>query len=456
MLRRPRARAPRGLLIAATAASLWAITGCGHSARTLKLRTALDSGDPKGAIEAANDELDVKSGKELPADLAGDNALIVLDRASIQQSIAQWKDSARDLEAADKAIDMLDLARNAGDSIGEYVFSGSSGRYVAPPYEKLLINTLDMINYLELGDLNGARIEARRLSVMQKYIKDELKDPDNPILGLGGFLAGYAFEKSGNADEALHYYDDALKFSGFRSIKDPARALMTKSAYKTQRLTALGTEAAPLPPPLEDSGEAELVVVVGYGRVPHKVSNRIPIGLALTLFARDIHPTDAQAANKLATQGLVTWINYPTLAAGQGSYETPRAAVDSSYLQLEEAVDVSAQVRSEWHKIEGKIVASAITRLIARLAVGEGIQMAAGKDSIAGFIASLGAQATLAALDTPDTRSWETLPARVALTRVRVPAGKHTIRLEARGVSRSMSIDLPKGGWKVVSLMALR
>ena len=57
------------------------------------------------------------------------------------------------LRAADKAIDMLDLAHNAGDSIGEYVFSGSSGRYEAPPYEKLMINTLNMLNYLETRDL---------------------------------------------------------------------------------------------------------------------------------------------------------------------------------------------------------------------------------------------------------------------------------------------------------------
>jgi hypothetical protein len=444
-------------IAASAAASLCALTGCGgHTERTLKLRTALDQGNTREAIEACNEELDVKSGKELPNDLTGDNALIVLDRASIQQSIVQWKDSARDFEAADKAIDMLDLAHNAGDSIGEYVFSGSSGRYVAPPYEKLLINTLDMINYLELGDLSGAKVEARRLTVMQKYVAEQLNEPDNPVLGLGGFLAGLAFEKSGNADEALHYYDDALKFSGFHSIKDPARALMTQSSYKTQRLTALASDTTPLPPSLEEANEGELIVVAGYGRVPHKISNRVPIGLALTLFARDIHPTDAQAANKLAAQGLVTWINYPTLAPGQGSYETPRIVVDSKLVQVEEAVDISTQVRDEWHKVEGKIVASAITRLIARLAVGEGIQMAAGKDSIGGFIAALGTQAVLTALDTPDTRSWETLPARIAVARVRLPAGRHSIKLDARGVSRTETIDLPKGGWKLVSLMALR
>src|SRR3954451_8626094 len=107
----------------------------------------------------------------------------------------------------------------------------------------------------------------------------------------------------------------------------------------------------------------------------------------------------------------------------------PSCKLDEKFVQLEEAVNVSQQVRAEWKKIEGKVILSAITRLVARLAVGEGIQAASGKGSLVGFVASLGAQATLSALDTPDTRSWETLPARIAVARLRVPAGKHSIAI---------------------------
>ncbi|MGH7330433.1 MAG: hypothetical protein ACREJX_18955, partial [Polyangiaceae bacterium] len=286
--------------------------GCGgHTARTLAMRTALDAGDPHGAIAALDDELDVKSPKEMPKDIQGDNALLVLDRASIQQSIAQFQDSSRDFESADKAIDMLDLAHNAGDTIGQYVFSDSAGKYQAPPYEKLLINTLNMINYLERQDLNGAKIEARRLNVMQKYVADQLNEPKNSVLGLGGFLAGFAFEKSGDSDQALRYYDQALQFPGFDSLRGPVRAMLALSSYRTPRLSEI--EQDPMPPSEDSTNEGELVVVVGYGRVPHKISNRIPVGLALTLFASDINPNDASAANKLAAQGLVTWVNYPTL-----------------------------------------------------------------------------------------------------------------------------------------------
>ena len=184
--------------------ALSALEGCAsHSERTLPVRSALDAGDPHGAIFLLNQTMGVQGEGDLPADMGSDNALYVLDRGSIQQSIGRFDHSKSDLEAADKAIDMLDLAHDAKDSIGEYVFSGSSGKYQAPPYEKLLVNTLDMLNYLEQKDLNGARIEARRLAVMQKYVRDDLQEGENPVLGLGALLAGLTFEKSGQADEAL-------------------------------------------------------------------------------------------------------------------------------------------------------------------------------------------------------------------------------------------------------------
>lgn len=429
--------------------------GCGgHEARTVKVRSALDAGNGREAINALNEEMEVGSDKELPKDIKGDNALLVLDRGSIQQALAKFDLSKQDFEAADKAIDMLDLAHNAGDSIGEYVFSGSSGKYQAPPYEKLMINTLDMLNYLELADLNGARVEARRLAVIQKYYRDTLNQPNNPVLGLGSLLAGFTFEKSGETDEALRYYDEALGFSGYASLEESVARLASRGSYRSPRITA-ALEKHP-PGEAKDDDTGEVLFVVGYGRIPHKVGERIPIGLALTLFADALNPGDYAAANKLAAQGLVTWINFPTLAPGQGNYAIPSAQLDGRSIQLDEAVNVDREVRAEWKKIEGKIIVSAITRLIARFAVGQGIQTAAGRDNVVGLIASLGAQATLTALDTPDTRSWETLPARVAVGRVRVPAGRHRIAIDVRGWRRTQEIQIAKGGWQVVSLMALR
>ena len=420
---------------------------------------ALDEGDPRGAIVLLNQRMDVKSDGDLPTDMGSNNALFVLDRASIQQSAAQFERSQRDFEAADKAIDMLDLAHNAADSIGEYMFSGSSGKYRAPPYEKLLINTLDMLNYLERRDLNGARIEARRLAVMQRYVADELKERDNPVLGLGASLAGLTFEKSDQVDEALRWYDQALEFTGFASLKQPVKALMQRGMYRSPRLEDLAKSAGEPDRPLSETGEGEIVFVVGYGRVPHKLAERVPIGLALTWYSGALAPGDVDAANRIAAQGLVTWINFPTLGRERGGFALPSCVLDGHPVALEEAVDVTRQVRAEWKKIEGKVIVSAITRMVSRYAAGSIAGAAAGaasKNDLVGTLLSLGTQVTLTALDTPDTRSWETLPARIAIARVRVPAGRHAVRLTARDSTRALDVDVDKGGWAVVSLMALR
>jgi uncharacterized protein len=448
------ARTGLGALAALAVVALAALEGCAsHSERTLPMRTALDAGDVRGAIFYLDKEMEVATPADLPADVQGDKALFVLDRASIQQSIGEYEHSKADLEAADKAIDMLDLAHDAKDTLGEYIFSGSSGKYQAPPYEKLLVNTLDMLNYLELRDLNGARIEARRLAVMQKYLSDDLHEGDNAVLGLGGMLAGLTFEESGQTDEALRWYDSALQFTGFGSLGDPVRRLLQHGQYRSPRLKAL--ESAPAGPDPAAAGEGEIVFVVGYGRVPHKIPKRVPIGLALTWSAGAISPDNVKKANELAAQGLVTWVNFPTMGPERGGYTIPACVLDGHYVQLEEAVDVTTQVRGEWKKIEGKIIVSAITRMIARAVAGAGIK-AAARGSLVGELLSLGTQATLTALDTPDTRSWETLPARIAIARVRVPAGRHTVHIDARGVLRDATVDVEKGGWQVISLMALR
>jgi hypothetical protein len=237
-------------------------------------------------------------------------------------------------------------------------------------------------------------------------------------------------------------------------MTEPVRLLLPRGQYRSPRLKELAS--SPAPGALEDAAEGEIVFVVGYGRVPPKVAQRIPIGLALTWYADALAPTDAAAANSLAAQGLVTWINFPALGHESGDLVVPAALLDGREVPLEEAVNVTREVHAEWRKIEGKIIVSAITRMVARYAAGSAVQAASGNEKLLGALLSLGTQATLTALDTPDTRSWETLPARVAIARVRVPAGKHTVRLDARGVIRTTSVDIDKGGWALVSLMGLR
>jgi hypothetical protein len=416
------------------------------------MRTALDEGRPREAIHVLNNEMDVKRESDLPRDLKGDNALLLLDRASIHQALRAFHNSQRDFEAADKAIDMLDLSPKAMEDVGKYLFSDSVGKYRAPPFEKLLINTFNMVNYLEQGDLGGAKVEARRLAVMHKYLKDKMKE-EGVSLGLAAFLAGSAFAQADEPDVALHWFDDALAHPSLAFVKhDVARAVARGGSYRTKRIDKALAEAHGV-----SGSAAELLFIVGDGRVPHRVSVRLPIGLAVARVGMFLTPVTLG----MAGQGAVTWINYPTLEQTVPLTHQPVIKLDGVPIEPSAQIDLDGDVRQSFRRLEDVAIASAITRAVFRAAagtaVGVGVGAAAGKGgSGLGFLAGLITQAAMAAADTPDTRSWETLPARVVIARATVAPGTYRVSMASRGVSRAHTIDVAAGATKVVSLFALR
>ncbi len=440
-----------------TAAAIFLFAGCaGHEARVETALAALDAGQTDAAIGALDKELGVKAAEELPV-LEGDNALLLLDRATLLQAEQRFDLSLRDFNAADKAIELLDLSRNAADSLGRYLFSDDVGPYRAPAFEKLLLNSFNMVNYLGRGDLSGARVESRRLAVMQKFLKDS--GDTTSLVGLGSWLAGFTFEKSGNRPEALRYYEDALKYQRYQSLVDPLRVL-TRGEPTSKAIDELVAGAGALEPAAQ-TGEAELVVLVGYGRVPPKLPARIPIGLALTMVGMSMSREDSALGASLAARGLVTWVNFPRLGPARGSYSVPELTIDDRPATLEPALDVEKEVRSEWDKNEGTVVLAAVTRTITRLAASVAVEagtnaLAKDKSGLLGLFAGLATSAALTAADTPDTRSWVTLPSNVAIARLRLAPGPHTVVVRARGMGRSYRINATAGQWSLVAMQALR
>ena len=466
----------RSLSVAITALI---VAGCaGHSARTQEARSALDANRPKEALRLLNEELDVPDAKSLPDDVSGDNTLLLLDRSMVLQQIEDYTLSSRDLETADKQIEILDFSRGAADELGKYLFSDDTGPYKAPAYEKLMINTMNMVNYLVRGDLNGAKIEARRFAVMQKFI-NEHEDAGKSMLGPGSYLAGFTFEKNKRYDEALRYYDEALSYGDYTSLAEPIRRLSSKSGYRSPRirkLLGLDTDTAPAKAtpsaagapeaPATDSSSpdeptaqpasepCEILVIVNFGRVPAKIAKRIPIGLALTYASVALSPAQSDRANYLAAQGLVTWVNYPELGKARGQYDRPGFALDGQWQRLEGALAVDKAASSAWDASKGTVIAAAITRMLTRVVAGEVVRRASG-EGIEGALLSLLTQATLTATDTPDTRSWATLPARIAFGRVQVEPGTHWVQVQSRGEKRKKKLTLKPGQWAVVNLTVL-
>jgi len=450
--------------LAAFSLSLALATGCAtYSDRTRDARGAAQRGDLPGAEKQVNKLLGTRTSKDMPTKWKKDTALALLERGMILHAAGAYKLSARDLSVAEKQLELLDIARDGAGQLGKYVFSDSATKYKAPPSEKLVLNAYNLLNYLLQGDLSGARVEAKRFTVMHEYLTsyDRQGRPEGegdvvlPHGAFGSWLAGFVYERLGEHESALRYYDEALQARPFGTLVGPVQRLSALAGYRTPRIDAvlggMSYEAAAAP--------AELLVVVSVGRVPLKEARRMPIGAAVGL-AHAYVTGDSRVLERSALKMVV----YPELVASGALFETAEVRVDGQPVGLEIASDIQTEVITEYEQMKPKIIGAAISRLIVRAAVAEGAR-AAGNSSekggaIIGLLAALAAEGALLAADRPDTRSWTLLPGLVLVARVPVQPGPHAVTIAASGrggsETRKYDVDLPAGGYVVLDVTTLR
>ncbi len=452
-------RSPLRLILAAAFLSL--AGGCaGYADRIAAMHRALDAGDVDRALVEVNKAMGVASAKEVPAKLEGDVPVLLLERGTLLHARGDYELSERDWQLADEELEVLDIADPTAGKIAQFLYSDDAKHYVAPPHEKLMLNTLNMLNYLVQGDLRGARVEARRFTVSRDHLRESMGE-DTARTPLGSYLAGVTFEWSGRPREALRYYAQAL---GDRQpvgpLWDPVRRLVRHTGWAPAPLDEAmeGLE----PPPELPEGSGEVVVVVEAGRVPHRVARRIPIGLALTWVASDtaansMDPETRARAQSLAAQGLVTWVNFPELADGSQRIERVDVRIGGQVHSAPLLADVAQRARLWYERQRPLLVGSAITRLVTRVLAGLAVEKAsraAGASKGLAKLFSLATQGTMVALDTPDTRTWSTLPARYFVFRRPVPAGSWTIVVRAPGIGATAqrTVEVSSGGFAVISL----
>jgi hypothetical protein len=205
------------------------------------------------------------------------------------------------------------------------------------------------------------------------------------------------------------------------------------------------------------AGQAsEILVVTKVGRVPYKVPERIPIGLAVGLAGTFI-TGDTAILERSAFKVVV----YPELVPSGSLFDMAAVRIDGAVMAVDRAADHTTAIVREYEQLKPKIIGSAITRLIARAAVSEGARAAGNQSgSVVGVLAALAVEGTLVALDKPDTRSWTSLPGQVYVARAAVPAGAHSVEVTASGPGgrevRTIPVQVPESGFVVVDVTTLR
>lgn len=437
--------------------------GCAtYAERTAHGRASVAEGAYDAAVESFNRALGVDERDEMPRRLRSETALILLERAMVSQAQGYYTASASDLEEADERLEILDISSDAAGSVGKYFYSDSARKYHTSPVEKLALNSMNMLNYLAEGDLAGARVEAKRFTVMRDYLLEH--DPDALGGTAGAYLAGFVFERLGEPDTAIRYYDEALRAGDMATLAPVLSRLSRLTTYRGEHVervlaeqSASGAEAAKA---AKAAGRmpAEILTVVSLGRVPVKRPERMPIGAAIGLAGTYV-TGDLDVLGYAATKVLV----YPELEPAASVFTTAAVTVDGESKGVDLVGDFGAEITAEYEKLKPKILGAALSRMIVRAAAAEGAraagQQAGDAGEVLGWVAALATEATLVAFDKPDTRSWTLLPERVFVSRSTVTPGRHVVDVDLAGYAselRSFEVEVPPGGFAAVVVTPLR
>ncbi|MCL5282820.1 MAG: hypothetical protein M1376_23295, partial [Planctomycetes bacterium] len=245
------------------------------------------------------------------------------------------------------------------------------------------------------------------------------------------------------------------------SLREPILQLARRADYRGARLSAYLEKppAVPIepgeerPPGMEPDGE--ILLVLGLGRVPCKVPQRIPVGAALGIAGANV-TGDPAVLTRLALKVLV----YPDLAIRDNLIDGASVTLDGHEVPVELLNDLGAEIVREYEVAKPKIIGAALTRMIARAVAAEAVRASLRKeDESTKSLAALAAEATLVGLDTPDTRSWTLLPAHVYISRLGVRPGRHELHVTLRGriqQTRTIPVDVPSGGFSVTTIIEPR
>lgn len=464
-------------------------TGCAsYTQKMEEPRRAVSAGDPEAAVEKINRRLKVEQLDERPADIDGENTLYLLERATLLQAMGHYESASRDMIAVDQRLEWLDIQSDTTDRILEFVYTDEAGPYRAPPHERLLLNAMNMVNFMARGEHAGARVEARRFDLLQRFFLDDgSRKLIYDVLGLGNYLAGAAFEAGGDYRGAVRFYTLAHLYGVWPEIDDDRLLdLIALTGYRGAGLGELRPEADELLERARRQGRidrsayrgryrtGDTLVVVQTGLAPYRQAQRLSVMQALDRSRRSpyvsvhITPSTHQQAVQLYGAGVLTWLNTSTLSRhGLPPRRTPRLTVGHETFRLIAPLDIGAQVEEAWQAVNATALAAAISRAVVRAVAGRATQevtQAAARQSqalapyagVLGWVSRIALQASLAARDTPDTRSWTSLPEDIYLVRFQLDPGEHELGVSVGNNRDTRRIDIGSDRFQLVNFSRLR
>jgi hypothetical protein len=428
--------------------------GCGLKVQQhyVKMRPHLVSGD----FEAANTYLDESKKRFYRSEK--NRLLFYMDKAMILHLAGRFEESNDFLERAKTAADEL-WTESVGEHVSAVLTSDNALSYEGEDFERVLLHVLGALNYIELGQFDSARVEARQVTnKLELYngrydpgAKNHYSD-DAFARWLAGKLSETERDQSALNSAWIDYKKSLLVYRNDYAhrygtstprvvVRDALRVLDGLGADFADEFAQVRRDypGVQFLKEADRRGRGEVILLHLSGEAPFKVDEF----------------WEAEAG------GDYIRVAYPRFVAKSSSIVGARLVIEeldlSADTELFEDVTRIAIENLEDHigRIRAKAIARAIAKYIASKGVdavgtrlaeegesgGQALQILAGLMEIASIVS-----------EEADKRSWITLPGAIGVGRVFLAPGDYTARVEfldrsgfvVDSTSRSLSVEAGK------------
>lgn len=407
------------------------LSGCATYSQTHgPIQASLAAGQPEVAL-AFLEQRRVRD-RDLP--------LHLLNKAMLLRLSGDYSGSNAAFEEAKRLIEALSTA-SVSEAAASFIINDGSRSYVGEPFELPLVHAYAALNYLALGDVEAARVEALQIDVLLRALAEDETAPEGNE-PFARYLSGLIYEIGGEWSDALIAYRksmEAYQAAGSAYASDVPSFLRSDLLRLTAHLE-LADEHENLGvswseedwiPQTEYRENGELVFIFGNGLAPIKRERTLVI-----------YPPQAE---RIVTIALPYYEPRPSPVASAKLVLGERSA------SVETVENVTALALKTLEARMPAMTARAIVRAVAKYKIASH----AGRENgaAAGFAAHMAGLFT----ERADTRSWLTLPGEIGVARLPAPPGEYKPRLELYSstgtllATREFDVTLEPGKKQIIS-----
>ena len=356
--------------------------------------------------------------EESPLKTQSRNRLLYhLEKAMLLDRLGQLAKSRQQLMLADRLVDKL-YTKSISKEAASYLLTSDSSEYSGEDYEKIFIHTMLALSFIRDHQLSSALVEARRINLSLHAINKGRGDANNRYNedAFARYLAGLIHETTGNLDSAYIDYLKAWKlYRGSFAIFNNSLIPQQLVSALRRVATASGRE---LPPKLAKTSsvknvrqQPQVVVIHQLGRIAVKEAEEFMLPLGKQIVR----------------------ISFPVIVIGRRDFGRTGVAIGSPairFVNAQQMVNLDQIAKISLDDRRARLTTKRVTRLIGKSVVGAEVHHHFG--TVAGLAFNL----VTAATETADTRGWGLLPARIAVSRFAIDAGKTTaVTVKTAGVT---------------------